>query len=105
MLDGARDVLTADLVVHATGYRPADPTRMLGALAQRCHRDEAGRLVVRRDYRVATDPGLTAGLYLQGPTEHTHGLSSTLLSTVAVRAGEITTSIARALADARATGR
>jgi L-ornithine N5-oxygenase len=105
MLDGAREVLTADLVVHATGYRSADPTRMLGALAERCHRDAAGRLVVRRDYRVATDPDLTAGVYLQGPTEHTHGLSSTLLSTVAVRAGEITTSIARSLAAVRSGDR
>jgi L-ornithine N5-oxygenase len=104
MLDGTREVLTADLVVHATGYRSRDPDALLGALAERCHRDDAGRLVVGRDYRVVTDPGLTAGVYLQGPTEHTHGLSSTLLSTVAVRAGEITASIARVLADAGPVG-
>lgn len=36
-----------------------------------------------------TVPEVEAGSYLQGGTEHTHGLTSTLLSTVAVRAQEI----------------
>jgi L-ornithine N5-oxygenase len=94
LIDGAREVLTSDLVVFATGYRPGDPSSLLGDLAAACHRDAAGRLGVRRDYRVATDPEVTAGIYLQGPTEHTHGISSTLLSNVAVRSGEIVASIA-----------
>jgi L-ornithine N5-monooxygenase len=94
LIDGAREVLTSDLVVFATGYRPGDPASLLGDLAAACHRDPAGRLAVRRDYRVATDPDVTAGVYLQGPTEHTHGISSTLLSNVAVRSGEIVASIA-----------
>ena len=89
-------MLTADLVVHATGYRPDDPAALLGELAGRCHRDDAGRLVVHRDYRVATADGLTAGIYVQGATEHSHGLGSTLLSNVAVRAGEISRSIVEA---------
>jgi L-ornithine N5-oxygenase len=38
---------------------------------------------------VETVPDVTAGIYLQGGTEHTHGLTSTLLSTAAVRAAEI----------------
>jgi L-ornithine N5-oxygenase len=42
---------------------------------------------------VATDDDLAAGIYVQGATEHTHGLSSTLLSNVAVRSGEIAASI------------
>ena len=37
--------------------------------------------------------GPVDGLYLQGGTEHTHGLASTLLSTTAVRAGEIRDSL------------
>lgn len=94
LIDGARDVLSADLVVYATGYRSGDPCRLLGDLGSRCRRDADGRLDVRRDYRVATDPAITAGIYLQGATEHTHGLSSTLLSTVAVRSGEIAASVA-----------
>jgi L-ornithine N5-monooxygenase len=42
---------------------------------------------------VATDRGLRAGLYLQGATEHTHGISSSLLSTTAVRVEQILRSI------------
>ena len=94
MVDRSREVLTADLVVYATGYRPSDPVGLLGALAPRCRRDALGRLEIGRDYRVATDDDLTAGIYIQGATEHTHGLSSTLLSNVAVRSGEIAASIA-----------
>lgn len=53
-----------------------------------------------RDYRVVTPPEVTAGLCAPGATEHTHGLTSTLLSNVAVRAGEVVDSIA-ALRDAK----
>ena len=48
---------------------------------------------VRRDYRVDTICDMRAGIYLQGATEHTHGIGSTLLSNTAVRAGEILGSI------------
>ena len=48
---------------------------------------------VQRDYRIATTPATHAGIYLQGATEHTHGIGSTLLSTTAVRAGEILDSV------------
>lgn len=94
LVDRSREVLTADLVVYATGYRPSDPVGLLGALAPHCHRDGLGRLDIGRDYRVATDDVVQAGIYVQGATEHTHGLSSTLLSNVAVRSGEIAASIA-----------
>jgi len=49
---------------------------------------------VRRDYRGETVPGVTAGIYLQGGTEHSHGISASLLSNVAIRAWEIVRSIA-----------
>lgn len=94
LIDGTREVLTTDMVVYATGYRSSDPSWLLGDLAGACRRDTGGRFDVRRDYRVATDPAVTAGIYVQGPTEHTHGISSTLLSNVAVRSGEIVDSIA-----------
>lgn len=108
LLDGRREVVAADVLVYATGYRPADPCALLESIADRVVRDELGRLQVGRDYRIETDSELRAGVYLQGPTEHTHGLSSTLLSNIAVRAGEIADSIAerasvptRGLADSR----
>ena len=48
----------------------------------------------QRDYGVAAVPGTQAGIYLQGGTEHTHRITSSLLSNVAVRAGKILDSIA-----------
>jgi L-ornithine N5-oxygenase len=90
---GSQTVLEADAVIYATGYRPADPTPLLGELGPRCLRDEEGRLRVERDYRLTTEPPLRGGIYLQGGTEHTHGITSSLLSNTAVRVGEILQSI------------
>ncbi|WP_394617692.1 lysine N(6)-hydroxylase/L-ornithine N(5)-oxygenase family protein [Lentzea sp. JNUCC 0626] len=89
LADGARLPIDADVIVYATGYRPANPERLLGDLADRCARDERGRLKVTRDYRVVTDEDLRGGIYLQGGTEHTHGITSSLLSNTAIRVGEI----------------
>jgi L-ornithine N5-oxygenase len=91
--------LAADVIVFATGYRPVDATRLLGTAGPRCRRDEENLLRVGRDYRVVTDERLRAGIYLQGGTEHVHGITSTLLSAVAVRSGEIVTSLAAAVTD------
>ncbi|MGP2438601.1 lysine N(6)-hydroxylase/L-ornithine N(5)-oxygenase family protein [Streptomyces sp. JW3] len=90
---GEREVLASDILVHATGYRPQGIGDSLGEVAKLCLRDDEDALRVGRDHRVATAPGVTADVYLQGGTEHTHGLSSTLLSTTAVRAGEICASL------------
>ncbi|UWE10107.1 lysine N(6)-hydroxylase/L-ornithine N(5)-oxygenase family protein [Actinacidiphila bryophytorum] len=98
---GEREVLAADILVHATGYRPRDITGLLGESAKICLRDDGDALRVGRDHRVAVTPDVRAGIYLQGGTEHTHGLTSTLLSTTAVRAGEIRDSLLAARAAAR----
>ncbi|WP_436771112.1 lysine N(6)-hydroxylase/L-ornithine N(5)-oxygenase family protein [Yinghuangia sp. YIM S09857] len=90
---GKTETVDADAVVYATGYRPHDALALLGEAADACLRDTAGRPRLGRDYRAATAPHVTAGIYLQGGTEHTHGLSSTLLSNIAVRAGEILGSV------------
>ncbi|SDR27352.1 lysine N(6)-hydroxylase/L-ornithine N(5)-oxygenase family protein [Thermostaphylospora chromogena] len=90
---GRSETLAADAVVYCTGYRPVDPLDLLGAAGEYCLRDEDGRLRVDRDHRVLTSPGMRCGIYLQGATEHTHGITSTLLSTTAVRAGEIVRSL------------
>ncbi|SFQ59170.1 L-ornithine N5-oxygenase [Amycolatopsis arida] len=100
LTSGDRTVLDSDVVVYATGYRPADALALLGDLATHCHRDDRGRPCVERDYRVRTAPGLRPGIYLQGGgTEHTHGITSSLLSNNAVRSGEIL----RSILDQRAT--
>jgi L-ornithine N5-oxygenase len=114
LVTGEATVLDADVLVLATGYGPADPLGLLGQVADRCLRDEEGRVRVERDYRVATDPDLRCGIYLQGGTEHTHGITSSLLSNTAVRVGEILDSLlgglkspsdeARTVADGTGTG-
>nr|WMP36094.1 L-ornithine N-hydroxylase (KtzI) [Streptomyces sp.] len=86
--------LDTDLVVFATGYRPMDPLAVLGGTADLCKHDSSGLLRVQRDHQVVTENSVGCGIYLQGGTEHTHGLSSSLLSTTAVRAGEIVESVA-----------
>ncbi|MEU2157327.1 lysine N(6)-hydroxylase/L-ornithine N(5)-oxygenase family protein [Streptomyces sp. NPDC019396] len=90
---GERELLAADLLVHATGYQPRGLGDDLGEVAKLCLRDEEDLIQVDRDHRVVTVSNVTAGIYLQGGTEHTHGLTSTLLSTTAVRAGEICSSL------------
>ncbi|MFI5910630.1 lysine N(6)-hydroxylase/L-ornithine N(5)-oxygenase family protein [Dactylosporangium sp. NPDC051541] len=96
---GAVLELEADAIVYATGYRPVDPARLLGAAGAHCRRDEEGLLRLGRDYRVVTGAGLRAGVYVQGGTEHAHGITSTLLSAVAVRAGEIAAAIGAGVGD------
>ncbi|MFI0445821.1 lysine N(6)-hydroxylase/L-ornithine N(5)-oxygenase family protein [Actinomadura sp. 6N118] len=91
---GERTVLDADLLVYATGYRPGDPLTLLGEAGKYCDRLPEGGLRIERDYRVATSDEVRCGIYVQGATEHTHGITSTLLSNTAVRAGEIAESIA-----------
>ncbi|RAS64693.1 L-ornithine N5-oxygenase [Lentzea atacamensis] len=89
LVTGEQELIETDLVLLATGYDEATP--VLGSLDETCARDEQGRLVVGRDYRVQSS--LRGGIYLQGGTEHSHGISSSLLSNVAVRSGEILASV------------
>ncbi|QLH25620.1 lysine N(6)-hydroxylase/L-ornithine N(5)-oxygenase family protein [Streptomyces sp. Rer75] len=81
--------MRADCVVYATGYRPADVRGLLGSMAGLCKADELGRVEADRQYRAVTEGDVHCGIYLQGATEHSHGISSSLLSNTAVRAGEI----------------
>ncbi len=89
---GNIDRVECDAVVYATGFAPASLRGILGEL----HQDlvlEDGRPAVSRDYRLTTTPPTGGALYIQGNTEHTHGLTSSLLSNIAVRSGEILQSI------------
>ncbi len=94
LVSGRRHTMVNDLVVFATGYRCADPLALLDETPEGWPRDAEGRLDFHRDYRMVTPPEVTAGLYAPGATEHTHGLTSTLLSNVAVRSGEMVASLA-----------
>lgn len=100
VISRCRTVLEADCVVYATGYSPTDVRRLIGEMAGLCKADEMGRLQAERDYRVVTEGDVHCGIYLQGATEHSHGISSSLLSNTAVRAGEIADSIVAGAAGA-----
>ncbi|MFH0518625.1 lysine N(6)-hydroxylase/L-ornithine N(5)-oxygenase family protein [Streptomyces sp. M41] len=90
LITSETSTLDCDAVVFATGYQPSDPRELLGPLADECLTDGQGRLRIGRDHRVATTPRVRAGIYLHGAaTEHSHGITSSLLSTLAVRAGEL----------------
>lgn len=89
LIDYSRATLDCDAVVYATGYAPMDVRCVLGELAGRYEFDPQGRPAVTRDYRLVPKAGAPGDIYLNGGVEHTHGLSSSLLSNVAVRAGEI----------------
>ncbi|KAJ3022375.1 hypothetical protein HKX48_006310 [Thoreauomyces humboldtii] len=85
---------TYDAVFFGSGYARSAHLDMLRPLAPYLKRDSVtDNLVVGRDYRVATTEGFTAGVYVQGCCEETHGLSDTLLSVLGVRGGEILYSI------------
>lgn len=82
--------LTVDAVVFATGFGSFDVTDFLEVGAGQPVPSAAQ---VGRDYRLRLPGGVACGVYLNGGVEETHGLSSSLLSVVAVRAGEILDSI------------
>jgi L-ornithine N5-monooxygenase len=94
-LDGTRRELAADLTVCATGYDPMNSTGLLTGVLDLCQRDADGRFDISRDYQISTGEHVVAGIYTAGGTEHTHGLSSSLLSNVSVRAGEILAAITK----------
>jgi L-ornithine N5-monooxygenase len=99
LLDRECQELSVDALVFATGYDAMEPTRLLGDLDRYCLRDKAGHLRVERDYRLVTSSDLPCAIYLQGGTEHTHGLTASLLSNIAIRSGEIADSIVRRRAE------
>lgn len=86
--------LACDVVIYATGYQPRDVFALLGTAGEILQRNDDGMVRVGRDYRVATTTPVQGGIYLQGGTEHSHGISSSLLSNVAIRSGEIVHSVA-----------
>ncbi|WP_280310728.1 lysine N(6)-hydroxylase/L-ornithine N(5)-oxygenase family protein [Nocardia abscessus] len=93
LVDSTSSTVKFDYAIMATGYKPRDPRRMLEPLLDHIKLEANGSPCVGRDYRVITAPHVSGGLYLQGSTEELHGISTTLLSNIAVRAGEIVESI------------
>lgn len=96
-LDGTQQELAADLTVCATGYDPMDATGVLTSVLDLCSRGAGGKFEISRDYQIRTREHVVAGIYTVGGTERTHGLSSSLLSNVSIRAGEILTAIVKSM--------
>ena len=88
----AVETLECDAVVYATGFAPMSLPAILGDLCDPAVYAATGPEVAR-DYRLRTAREVGGAIYLQGGTEHTHGLTSSLLSNIAVRCGEIVESI------------
>ncbi len=86
--------LRVDAAILATGYTYPNPPKVLAELKEWIHMDAAtGKAVVDRHYRMQTDTRLSAGIYVQGCNESTHGLSDTLLSILPIRSAEILTNL------------
>lgn len=88
------EAIDCDAVVYATGFVPMSLPDILGDLCDSTVFAATGPEVTR-DYRLRTSHEISGAIYLQGGTEHTHGLSSSLISNIAVRCGEIVESICR----------
>lgn len=87
------ETFTADAVVYATGFRSVDLRDLLSDASEEYCFGNDGLPQVTRDYRIRRPTEHTGHIYLHGGVEHSHGLTSTLLSNVAVRSGEIVDSI------------
>ena len=81
-----------DAVVLATGYAAHRP-RFLDPLLPLLDLDERGRYRVAADYRVATDPAVTGGLFVQNAEAHTHGVGAPDLGLGAWRAATILSAV------------
>jgi L-ornithine N5-oxygenase len=94
-----KDILTGkvteavyDLVILGTGFENKPP-RLMDSISE--HLEQDSDLPVTRFYGVRALPHVEAGLYLQGYSEATHGISDSLLSILAFRSMEILEAIAK----------
>jgi len=87
--------LEVDAVVFATGFRASDPRDLLGPGIDHASAFEGDRPIVARDYSLRLS-GMEGRIFLNGGVQHSHGLSSSLLSNLSVRAAEILTAASRA---------
>ncbi|WP_435298924.1 lysine N(6)-hydroxylase/L-ornithine N(5)-oxygenase family protein [Timonella sp. A28] len=92
-LTDQENTITVDVAVCGTGYKAFDASALLGDHSWLVQRDRDGKPHINRDYSAVLTVSGDAKLFLIGQTHHTHGMSSTLLSNIAVRAGEIVDSL------------
>ncbi len=101
LVEGGASEIPCDGLILATGYRWDKEHPLLDELAPYFELDGRGGYKVLRDYRLAGKPGFTAGVYLQGYCEQSHGISETVLSLLPMRAQDILDSVLEAHASRR----
>jgi L-ornithine N5-oxygenase len=84
-MTGRQAELRCDVVLLGTGFEQG-MTRLARTIADLAGVDE---LPVSRAYRAILPATVTAGCYLQGTNEESHGIADSLISVLAIRAGEI----------------
>lgn len=84
-MGGLSDELRCDVVMLGTGFERKLP-RLVRKVADLVGVEE---FLVSRAYRVIMPPSVTAGCYVQGTNEESHGIADSLISVLAIRAGEI----------------
>ncbi|MGW3250815.1 lysine N(6)-hydroxylase/L-ornithine N(5)-oxygenase family protein [Streptomyces fungicidicus] len=88
-VQGTRTRLTTDAVVLATGHRGRPLDDLLAPLDPYLRRDRAGRPRVDAHYRLALDPAVSGGIYVQNAELHTHGVGAPDLGLAAWRSATI----------------
>ncbi|MFW1080069.1 hypothetical protein CGG83_05095 [Vibrio parahaemolyticus] len=78
-----------DCVIFATGYEYSNVDHILGSLSQYIVRDEHGNIKISKNHLIETTDNFQVPIFLQGATEHSHGLTSSLLSVLSTRANTI----------------
>lgn len=79
--------IRADVVILSTGFIEDQTPPMLKAIQPYLKTDEDGDLIVLRDYQIPSADRFQVGVYINGLTERTHGISdSTSFSMMALKA-------------------
>ncbi|MEU5694614.1 SidA/IucD/PvdA family monooxygenase [Actinosynnema sp. NPDC020468] len=90
---GASFTHRTDLVVAATGYRPAR-TPFLDPLEPLVRRDSSGRYEVALDHSIALDPAVTGRVFVANADLHSHGVAAPDLGIGAYRNATILNAVA-----------
>lgn len=85
-----KEILNLDVIVLATGYNRKDIPEFLNSI-EKYFLYSNGQLKISRDYKIKTTESFKANIFIQGQSEHTHGISDSLLSVLPIRAQEILT--------------
>lgn len=89
---------TADYLVCATGFKPSSIAKLLDeSFAKKIQLDEEQKYTLDRSYKINFGTAPDTLIYSIGMSENSHGLTATLISNMAIRAGEIISDISQNL--------